>query len=126
MTTAAELKALQAPVKQRYRDDPAAAVTALRGTASFADPGITCTVRTFAGPVRAGLHRATGGDGADACSGDMLLEAVAACAGVTCRASPPRWACRSSAPTSRRQLPSTPPARWASIGPRRSGFHRSP
>ncbi|MEU4320621.1 OsmC family protein [Nocardia fluminea] len=85
MTSAAELKALQASVKQRYRDDPAAAVTALRGAGSFADPGITCTVRTFAGPVRAGLHRATGGDGADACSGDMLLEAVAACAGVTCR-----------------------------------------
>lgn len=85
MTTAAELKALQAPVKQRYREDPAAAVTALRGAGSFTDPGITCTVRTFAGPVRAGLHRATGGDGTDACSGDMLLEAVAACAGVTCR-----------------------------------------
>ncbi|MEV0548056.1 OsmC family protein [Nocardia salmonicida] len=85
MTTAAELKALQAPVKQRYREDPAAAVTELRGAGSFTDPGITCTVRTFAGPVRAGLHRATGGDGTDACSGDMLLEAVAACAGVTCR-----------------------------------------
>ncbi|WP_063055310.1 OsmC family protein [Nocardia salmonicida] len=85
MTTAAELRALQAPVKQRYREDPAAAVTALRGAGSFTDPGITCTVRTFAGPIRAGLHRATGGDGTDACSGDMLLEAVAACAGVTCR-----------------------------------------
>lgn len=76
---------MQAPVKQRYRDDPAAAITALRADGSFADPGITCTVRTFAGPVRAGLHRATGGDGTDACSGDMLLEAIAACAGVTCR-----------------------------------------
>ncbi|MBW0272816.1 osmotically inducible protein OsmC [Nocardia sp. MH4] len=85
MTTAAELKARQAGVKQRYRDDPAAAVTPLRGGGSFADPGITCTVRTFAGPVRAGLHPATGGDGSDACSGDMLLEALAACAGVTCR-----------------------------------------
>lgn len=85
MTTAAELKAKQASVKQRYRDDPAAAITALRGVGSFADPGITCTVRTFAGPVRAGLHPATGGDGSDACSGDMLLEALAACAGVTCR-----------------------------------------
>ncbi|WP_280346495.1 OsmC family protein [Nocardia neocaledoniensis] len=85
MTTAAELKAKQASVKQRYRDDPAAAITALRAVGSFADPGITCTVRTFAGPVRAGLHPATGGDGSDACSGDMLLEALAACAGVTCR-----------------------------------------
>ncbi|APE32718.1 hypothetical protein BOX37_00580 [Nocardia mangyaensis] len=85
MTTTAELKALQAPVKQRYRDDPAAAITALRADGSFADLGITCTVRTFAGPVRAGLHRATGGDGTDACSGDMLLEAIVACAGVTCR-----------------------------------------
>lgn len=85
VTTAAELRAQQASVKQRYRDDPAAAITPLRGVGSFADPGITCTVRTFAGPVRAGLHPATGGDGSAACSGDMLLEALAACAGVTCR-----------------------------------------
>ena len=53
--------------------------------AAFSEPGITCTVETWAGPVRAGLHPYTGGDGADACSGDMLLQALLACAGVTMR-----------------------------------------
>jgi hypothetical protein len=58
------LRETQAPLKQRYRDDPAAALTPLHATAAFEDDGITCTVRTWAGPVRAGLHPATGGDGA--------------------------------------------------------------
>ncbi|HEU5265568.1 MAG TPA: OsmC family protein [Jatrophihabitans sp.] len=80
---AAELREMQAPLKQRYRDDPDAARTPLRARADYRDPGLTCTVDGWAGPVRAGLHRATGGDGADACSGDMLLEALLACAGVT-------------------------------------------
>lgn len=79
------LRAAQAPLKQRYRDDPAAAVTPLGARAAFSEPGVTCTVAGWAGPVRAGLHRATGGDGRDACSGDMLLEALVACAGVTLR-----------------------------------------
>jgi uncharacterized OsmC-like protein len=79
------LRAAQAPLKQRYRDDPATARTPLTAHGSFADGGVTATVGGFAGPVRAGLHRATGGDGSDACSGDMLLEAVLACAGVTLR-----------------------------------------
>ena len=79
------LRARQAPLKQRYRDDPATAVTPLTATGTFAEDGITCTVAGFAGPVRAGLHPATGGDGKDACSGDLLLEAVLACAGVTLR-----------------------------------------
>ncbi len=82
---AAQLRHLQAPLKQRYRDDPASASTPLTATADFRDPGITCTVDTWAGPVRAGLHAATGGDGSDACSGDMLLEALLGCAGVTMR-----------------------------------------
>lgn len=82
---AAELRALQAPVKSLYRDEPAAAVTPIRAVGDFSEPGITATVEGFAGPVRAGLHRATGGDGSDACSADMLLEAVLACAGVTLR-----------------------------------------
>lgn len=82
---ASTLRGIQAPIKQRYRDDPAAALTPLRAQATFADPGITATVITAAGPVRAGLHPATGGDGSDACSGDMLLEALLACAGVTLR-----------------------------------------
>jgi uncharacterized OsmC-like protein len=79
------LRALQAPLKERYREDPGSARTPLSATGGFTEPGVTCTVDGFAGPVRAGLHEATGGDGAHACSGDMLLEALAACAGVTLR-----------------------------------------
>lgn len=82
---AAQLRALQAPLKELYRADPEAALTPLSATGTWADGGITCTVDGFAGPVRAGLHRATGGDGSDACSGDMLVEALLACAGVTMR-----------------------------------------
>jgi len=80
-----ELRAVQSPLKRRYREDPAAAVTPVRAHADFSDGGITATVTGWAGPVRAGLHPATGGDGSDACSGDLLLEAVLACAGVTLR-----------------------------------------
>jgi uncharacterized OsmC-like protein len=80
------LRALQAPLKERYRDDPAAASTPLSATGAFSEDGITCTVAGFAAPVRAGLHPATGGDGTLLCSGDMLLEALVACAGVTLRA----------------------------------------
>jgi len=80
-----ELRARQAGLKQAYRDDPGAALTRVRARASFADPGITATVDGWAGPVRAGLHRATGGDGSDACSADMLLQALLGCAGVTLR-----------------------------------------
>ena len=79
------LRTLQAPLKQRYRDEPTSARTPLHASASFEDAGVTCTVQTWSGPTRAGLHEATGGDGQDACSGDMLLEAVLACAGVTMR-----------------------------------------
>jgi uncharacterized OsmC-like protein len=82
---ATELRAAQAPLKQRNRDDPASARTPLSAHGDFADEGVTATIATHAGPVRAGLHRATGGDGSDACSGDMLLEALLACAGVTLR-----------------------------------------
>lgn len=79
------LREMQAPLKQRYRDEPASALTPLQASGSFDDPDITCTVETWAGPVRAGLHPATGGDGGDACSGDMLMQALLACAGVTMR-----------------------------------------
>jgi uncharacterized OsmC-like protein len=82
---ATQLRAAQAPLKERYRTDPAAAATPVSARGSYADEGVTCTVDGFAGPVRAGLHRATGGDGSDACSADMLLEALLACAGVTLR-----------------------------------------
>jgi len=81
----AALRALQAPLKERYRAEPATAVADVAATAEFRDPGITATVDTWAGPVRAGLHPATGGDGADACSADMLLQALLGCVGVTMR-----------------------------------------
>jgi uncharacterized OsmC-like protein len=80
-----ELRARQAPLKERYREDPATARTPLLGTGDWRDDGITTTVDGWAGPVRAGLHPATGGDGHDACSGDMLLQALVGCAGVTLR-----------------------------------------
>jgi uncharacterized OsmC-like protein len=80
-----QLRARQAPLKQRYGDDPESARTTISARASFTDPGITCTVDTWAGPVRAGLHTATGGDGSDACSADMLMQALIGCMGVTLR-----------------------------------------
>jgi uncharacterized OsmC-like protein len=82
---ATTLREVQAPLKQRYRDEPTSALTPLHAAGAFDEPGITCTVESWAGPVRAGLHPATGGDGSDACSGDMLLQALLACAGVTMR-----------------------------------------
>ena len=82
---AATLRELQAPLKQRYRDDPLTSRTPLEAAASFETEGVTASVQTWAGPVRAGLHPATGGGGSDACSGDMLLQALLACAGVTMR-----------------------------------------
>ena len=82
---ATTLRELQRPLKDRYRQSPEAARTPLSARGDFRGPGITATIEGFAGPVRAGLHRATGGDGSDACSGDLLLEALLACAGVTLR-----------------------------------------
>jgi uncharacterized OsmC-like protein len=82
---ASTLKALQAPLKQRYRDEPQAAVITLRAEGEIG-AGVTCSVRTGKALVEAGLHPATGGPGQHACSGDMLLEALAACAGVTLNA----------------------------------------
>ncbi len=79
------LRERQAPLRERYTEDPARANTPLRATADFRDPGITATVDGWAGPVRTGLHPATGGHGSDACSGDMLLQALLGCAGVTTR-----------------------------------------
>ena len=82
---AEELKALQAPFKEKYRTDPAAAVVTLRAEGR-AVSGVACKVDTGRSLVEAGLHPATGGSGAQACSGDMLLEALVACAGVTLQA----------------------------------------
>ena len=81
-----ELKELQAPLKQRYRDEPEAAVVTLRASGRLDAGGISCRIETGRALVEAGLHPATGGTGMQACSGDMLLEALAACAGVTLRA----------------------------------------
>jgi uncharacterized OsmC-like protein len=81
-----ELRALQAPLKARYRDDPSAARITLRARGALGAEAVTCKVETGKGLVEAGLHPATGGDGLAACSGDMLLEALVACAGVTLNA----------------------------------------
>ena len=80
-----ELKALQAPLKERYRNDPDAAVVTLRAEGRLGE-GLACRVDTGRALVEAGLHPATGGSGMQACSGDMLLEALVACAGVTLKA----------------------------------------
>ena len=85
ITSRDELRAAQAPLKERYRQDPAAAITPIRAAADFSAPGITATVAAWSGPVRSGLHPAAGGDGSDACSADLLLQALVACAGVTLR-----------------------------------------
>lgn len=79
------LRDLQAPLKQRYRNEPATAMITLSAQGSL-DEGIVCSVQTGKALVQAGLHPATGGDGLLACSGDMLLQALVACAGVTLRA----------------------------------------
>jgi uncharacterized OsmC-like protein len=80
-----QLRATQAPLKDRYRDQPQAALVTLAASGSL-DEGVSCSVRTGRAIARAGLHPATGGDGSELCSGDMLLEALVACAGVTLRA----------------------------------------
>jgi uncharacterized OsmC-like protein len=87
MTIDAEaLRAMQAPLKARYRDDPEAAVVTLKASGRLDEERLVCKVETGRALVEAGLHPATGGDGIAACSGDMLLEALVACAGVTVKA----------------------------------------
>jgi uncharacterized OsmC-like protein len=83
---AEQLRALQAPIKQRYRDTPEAARVPAHAECRLDPDDIACTVATWHGETRAGLHSATGGSGELACSADMLLEALVACAGVTLRA----------------------------------------
>ncbi|HXT79219.1 MAG TPA: OsmC family protein [Acetobacteraceae bacterium] len=83
---AEDLRAIQAPLKQRYREDPASARVPARAEGILDPDGVACTVRAWHGEVTAGLHPAGGGTGELACSADMLLEAVVACAGVTLRA----------------------------------------
>ena len=81
-----QLRALQAPLKERYRGDPDAALVTLAASGELDSDAVTCTVSTGRALVEAGLHPSAGGDGLAACSGDMLLEALVACAGVTLRA----------------------------------------
>ena len=80
---AAELRAMQAPIKERYKADPAAAVITLKAKGEVGGEGLTCKLETGRALAVAGLHPATGGSGLELCSGDMLLEALVACAGVT-------------------------------------------
>jgi uncharacterized OsmC-like protein len=82
---AEELKALQAPIKDRYRKEPQSALITLRAQGRMGE-GIACRIDTGRAMIEAGLHPATGGSGLQACSGDMLLEALVACAGVTLKA----------------------------------------
>ena len=80
---AAALRSLQAPIKERYKSDPKAALITLKAEGSIDNEGIACKVETARALAVAGLHPATGGSGLELCSGDMLLEALVACAGVT-------------------------------------------
>jgi uncharacterized OsmC-like protein len=80
-----QLQAIQTPLKERYREDPDAAVVTLSAQGELGE-GVSCSVNTGRAIAEAGLHPASGGDGSQLCSGDMLLEALAACAGVTLRA----------------------------------------
>ena len=83
---AAELRALQAPIKERYKSDAKAAFITLKAKGTLDDTNIACKVETGRALAVAGLHPATGGSGMELCSGDMLLEALVACAGVTMKA----------------------------------------
>lgn len=80
-----QLRAVQKPLKQQYRDEPTAALITLHAAGSLDLTDVACSVQTGRALVEAGLHPATGGDGSFACSGDMLLQALVACAGVTLR-----------------------------------------
>lgn len=81
-----DLRAMQAPLKSRYKETPDAALITLKAEGDLDSQEIACSVETGKALVKAGLHPATGGDGSFACSGDMLLQALAACAGVTLKA----------------------------------------
>jgi uncharacterized OsmC-like protein len=83
---AESLRALQAPIKARYREEPGSALVTLSARAELGDGELSCRVPGAGGAVEAGLHPAAGGDGSFACSGDMLLQALVACAGVTLKA----------------------------------------
>ena len=108
-----DLRALQAPLKEAYRSTPEQAVVTLRATGRLDETAVSCHVDTGRAMVEAGLHPASGGTGLEACSGDLLLQALVACAGVTLRAWPPRWAYRCVAARSGPKGSSTSVARSA-------------
>ena len=81
-----ELRAKQAPLKEKYKEDPGAGIITHHAVGTISNEDVCCSVETFSGSVISGLHPAAGGDGSEACSGDMLLEALVACAGVTFKA----------------------------------------
>jgi len=83
---ATALRELQAPLKEKYREEPGTALVTLKAAGDLAEGGVVCKVETGHAVIEAGLHPATGGSGLEACSGDMLLEALVACAGVTLKA----------------------------------------
>jgi len=83
---AAALRAMQTPIKERYKNEPEAALITMKARGTLDDTNIACKVETGRAPAVAGLHPATGGSGLELCSGDMLLEALVACAGVTLKA----------------------------------------
>ena len=105
---AAELRAMQAPIKERYKSDAGAALITLKAKGTLDDQNIACKVETGRALAVAGLHPATGGSGAELCSGDMLLEALAACAGVTLRAVATSTSAGRSASSARRRSASAP------------------
>ena len=84
--TKEELRAKQAPLKEKYKEDPSTALVVHHASGIISQDDVTCRVNTFCGEVVSGLHPAAGGDGTKACSGDMLLDALIACAGVTLKA----------------------------------------
>jgi hypothetical protein len=119
-----QLKAIQAPLKDRYREEPEAAVVTLAAEGELGE-GVSCSVRTGQAIAEAGLHPASGGDGTQLCSGDMLLEALVACAGVTLRAVATSLGIEVRGGTVHAEESSTSAGRSPSIGRRQSASRRS-
>jgi hypothetical protein len=119
---ATALRELQAPLKAAYRERPQAALVTLKAAGDLADGAIACKVETGRALIEAGLHPATGGSGLEACSGDMLLEALVACAGVTLKAVATALEFRLRVAGYGPRAISISAARSGSSGPRRSDF----
>ena len=109
----ATFRATQAPLRARYRSDPAAAILTLRAKGKADDATVTCKVETGRGLALAGIHPKCGGSGLELCSGDMLLEALVACAGISLRAAATVLDIPIKSAWCRRKATSTFAARWA-------------